>query len=440
MKCVIEGNGIKVFGRAIHALSRIGDEIWLDPLEDGLAVRTVNSSQSGYACFCFAPLFFQQYIPDPATKDSQAVKCKLNLKCVLPMFRCVTCRERSVDRCEISIKIPDGRVTFRFHCRHGITKTHNLGYQECEALQAVFPAHLSPNVLMAQSKLLGGIVVHFPVSQEEVTLSVSSLKVVLKTFCVEENDCIKGMNTALMLHPDELDYFQVGEDSDVTFCLKELRGLLSFAECYGLPVSCQFGAAGQPISFTVKDITLEAHVVLSTLTNPDSESSSQPAPRDDCPVKTPKASTAENSTYEEPMEAEVCVSDGERVASSQGSEMFSPARHMRKMMQLHAPEEILQRPCFAPESVLTTPVTPATFKIRSLLFGAVYNSGDGKAADFPSLVYASDTEDDGGTQETISFSSGLQHTSADLRRREVLTVITGFESGNKRFQKGVNST
>uniref|UniRef100_A0A673HLI3 RAD9 checkpoint clamp component B n=1 Tax=Sinocyclocheilus rhinocerous TaxID=307959 RepID=A0A673HLI3_9TELE len=166
MKCVIEGNGIKVFGKAVHALSRIGDEIWLDPLEKGLAVRTVNSSQSAYACFCFTPLFFQQYIPDPDIQKD----C-----------------ERSVDKCEISINIPNSRVIFQFHCRHGITKTYNLGYQECEALQAVFPAHLSPNILMAQSKLLGDIVVHFPVSQEEVTLSISSFKVTLKTFCEEEN-------------------------------------------------------------------------------------------------------------------------------------------------------------------------------------------------------------------------------------------------------------
>ncbi|RXN03180.1 cell cycle checkpoint control RAD9A-like protein [Labeo rohita] len=251
----------------------------------------------------------------------------------------------------------------------------------------------------AEVELLGDIVVHFPVSQEEVTLSMSSFKVTFKTFCEEENNCIKGMNTELMLYPDEFDYFQVGEDSAVTFCLKELRGLLSFAESYSLPVSSQFGVAGQPISFTVKDMALEAHVVLSTLTDPNHESPSRPAPGDDCPVNIPKTSTAEISTCEGPMETEVCVADGEQVASSQGSEVFNPALHMRKMIQLHAPGEI---PSLVPESALTTPVTPATFKIRSLLFGAVYSDGgNDKTVDLPSLACASDTEEDGGTEEDL---------------------------------------
>ncbi|TRY60546.1 hypothetical protein DNTS_026962 [Danionella cerebrum] len=396
MKCVIEGNGIKVFGKAILALSRIGDEIWLDPLEVGLAIRTVNSYQSAYACFSFSPLFFWKYVRGLETQNnSQAVKCKLNLKCVLPMFRAVLCRERSVDRCEITIKSSDNRVIFHFRCRHGITKTYNLRYQESEALQAVFPSHLCPNMLMARSKLLGGIVVHFPVSQEEVTLSISALKVTMRTFYEEESDCFKGMNTAMTLHPDEFDVFQIGEDSSVTFCLKELRGLLSFAESYALPVSCQFGGAGQPVSFTVKDMTLEAHVVLSTLTEPDQENSSRPPPGEDCPAEIPK--TTASATPQEPMS----ISDGDCVASSQNSEVFNPSSLMRKMVQLQASPEILPNPRFPPQSALTTPVTPATFKIRSLLFGAVRNGGDGQIAELPSLVCASDTEDDVGTQETL---------------------------------------
>lgn len=36
-------------------------------------------------------------------------------------------------------------------------------------------------------------------------------------------DHMKMMHTQMSLHPDEFDHFELGEDSDITFCLKELR-------------------------------------------------------------------------------------------------------------------------------------------------------------------------------------------------------------------------
>lgn len=78
MKCLVTGGNVKVLGKAVHSLSRIGDELYLEPLEDGLSLRTVNSSRSAYACFLFAPLFFQLY--QAATPGQDPLRCKILMK------------------------------------------------------------------------------------------------------------------------------------------------------------------------------------------------------------------------------------------------------------------------------------------------------------------------------------------------------------------------
>uniref|UniRef100_A0A667YKN3 Cell cycle checkpoint control protein RAD9A n=1 Tax=Myripristis murdjan TaxID=586833 RepID=A0A667YKN3_9TELE len=140
------------FGKAVHALSRIGDALWLDPTVKGLAVRSVNSAHSAYACFLFSPLFFERYSLGSGPQQDGGT-CLFVIKSVMPLFRCLASIERNVDRCQISVNTSDDRVVFQFFCRHGITKTYNLHYQESEALQAVFNSHLCPNVLKAQARL-----------------------------------------------------------------------------------------------------------------------------------------------------------------------------------------------------------------------------------------------------------------------------------------------
>lgn len=41
---------------------------------------------------------------------------------------------------------------------------------------------------------------------------------------------MKFMYTEMSLHPDEFDYFHIGVESDITFCLKELRVTGLFTE------------------------------------------------------------------------------------------------------------------------------------------------------------------------------------------------------------------
>ncbi|KAM4707124.1 cell cycle checkpoint control protein RAD9B [Discoglossus pictus] len=265
MKCVIPGGHIKVFGKAIYSLSRISDELWFDPTEDGLSLKAVNSSRSAYACVFFSSMFFHSYHKGAIHEQGHGdvmlqLKCKFQIKSVLPVFRSVNILGRNVDKCIIYTNFNDCCVVFQLFCKHGLTKTYNLAYEDCEPLQALFAKHLCPIILKIQSRVLSDVIIHFPTSQEEITFSITPLKVSLKTYSDEGFAFSKAMHTEIHLSPDEFDYFQVGVDSEVTFCLKELRGFLALAEAINTHISVHVGHPGK--YFILMILPLIGHPVM----------------------------------------------------------------------------------------------------------------------------------------------------------------------------------
>ncbi|KAK7087158.1 cell cycle checkpoint control protein RAD9A-like isoform X2 [Littorina saxatilis] len=286
MKCVVPGVNLKVFGRAIHSLAKIGDEVYFEPLEQGLSLRTVNSSRSAYACFLFFPSYFQHY--DDGSREDEAgrnseeeeegLRCKITVKSIMAVFRSLSTIEKTVEKCKISHNAREARLVFELHCRHGIVKTHNLAYIECETLQAIFSKDMCPNKLSAPSKLFCDVVVNFQTTQEEITLTVRPESLSLKNYVEDEPDPNKVVHTELNLAPEEFDLYQVGVDTDITFCLKELRAILAFGETTGLPININFESAGRPVTFCIdSDQTFEANFVLATLADVDQSSSQMPA-------------------------------------------------------------------------------------------------------------------------------------------------------------------
>uniref|UniRef100_A0A670ZNN9 Cell cycle checkpoint control protein RAD9A n=1 Tax=Pseudonaja textilis TaxID=8673 RepID=A0A670ZNN9_PSETE len=267
IKCMV------MFGRALHAIARISDEFWIDPKENGLFLKTVNSSRSAYACVFFSSTFFQNYSygnERSPNGDIVQLACKLIIKAILPLFRCLHTLERNVEKCNIYTDVNDCHVVFKLFCKHGVVKTHSLAFQECEPLQAVFAKHLCTNVLKVHSRHLSDMLIHFPTYQEEITLGVTPMKVCFKTYAEDEmgEDC--ATHTEIHLSPAEFEYFQVGVDSEVTFCLKELRGLLVFAEALSTPISIHFDVSGKPLAFSIEDTAIEALFVLATLSDTES--------------------------------------------------------------------------------------------------------------------------------------------------------------------------
>ncbi|XP_061581474.1 cell cycle checkpoint control protein RAD9A isoform X2 [Cololabis saira] len=189
------------------------------------------------------------------------------IKSVQAVFRSLATLEKTVERCHIELEEQKDRLTFTLHCKHGLMKTHNLSYQDSESLQAVFDKDAYANTFRAHPRLLVDTVAHFPPSLEEVTVTVSDERMWVRNHVEDEAERSKTMLSELCLASDEFDHFAMKTHNSITFCLKELRGMLLFAESTGLPVSMHFGEPGSPVVLSVTDSVLEGNFVLATLSD-----------------------------------------------------------------------------------------------------------------------------------------------------------------------------
>ncbi|XP_011896868.1 PREDICTED: cell cycle checkpoint control protein RAD9A isoform X5 [Cercocebus atys] len=341
-----------------------------------LSLRTVNSSRSAYACFLFAPLFFQQY--QAATPGQDLLRCKILMK--------------TVEKCCISLNGRSSRLVVQLHCKFGVRKTHNLSFQDCESLQAVFDPASCPHMLRAPARVLGEAVLPFPPALAEVTLGIGrGRRVILRSYHEEEADSTaKAMVTEMCVGEEDFQQLQAQEGVAITFCLKEFRGLLSFAESANLNLSIHFDAPGRPAIFTIKDSLLDGHFVLATLSDTDSHSQDLGSPERHQPVPQLQAHSIPHpddfanddiDSYMIAMETTV-GNEGSRVLPSIS---LSPGPQHPESPGLHSEEDEAEPS--------TVPGTPPPKKFRSLFFGSIL--APVRSPQGPSPVLAEDSEGEG---------------------------------------------
>ena len=88
---------------------------------------------------------------------------------------------------------------------------------------------------------------NFLSNQEEVTMIVNHNQFLMKNYVEDEDShCPKKMvHTQLTMQPAEFEDYKISKECNVTYCLKELRSILSFADALNLPVKATFNDGGQ---------------------------------------------------------------------------------------------------------------------------------------------------------------------------------------------------
>ena len=134
-----------------------------------------------------------------------------------------------------------------------MNKLYTFPFIESERLEMYHEMTNEGNSFSCQAKVLNEAVVNFLRNQEEVTMLISPEKFVMKNYLsanAKENQM--AVHTELTMHPNEFQTYYVNSESCITYCLKELRAMIALADHFDLPLNAAYGAANEPIYFTVR--------------------------------------------------------------------------------------------------------------------------------------------------------------------------------------------
>jgi len=121
------------------------------------------------------------------------------------------------------------------------------------------------NKWIISSKVMNEANGNFLSNQKEVTMHVNGNSFKLENYN-DSKDEQKHVHSQLSMVPGEFEYFSISEETSLTFCLKELRSLLAFAEYLRLPITAEFSQGGQPLVLTASQgQAISCTYVLATL-------------------------------------------------------------------------------------------------------------------------------------------------------------------------------
>lgn len=291
MEAVVGKVNLKIFTKALVCLSKVGSEVVVETLSDRIVLRALSQSESAFGHFSFAKVFFDSFrhlvngVEKPLSGEDAAIfKCKVNSKAMLTAFRGIP----NCDRLVFGLDAQNSLLIFQLATtRTGIQRTYQFTYQDqTDILQAEFSRSTCPNIISANAKFLNRYMSAFT-NDGEITLVATHNGLKVFNF-VEDSDAHghqgyskseldqqlrASLQTQYLIDARDFERFNVLDEyigSEITFCLRELKAILSFCEATDHALHIFFHAGGMPILLTTSHdgkAMFAADIVVATLQN-----------------------------------------------------------------------------------------------------------------------------------------------------------------------------
>lgn len=246
-------------------------------------MRSISESHSAFVSFTLDKTFYKDY------KLITEIGClQVPLKPMLAVFKNIN----TIETCTMKIDLAESKLIFDIACKLGIKRIYKLFFEDVVSLQALY-ARTYPNKLVFKpGPMLESLQNNFQPNLEEITLKVTREFVRISSY-IDPNRCKwskniffkfllislkananKLLRTELTVSKQEFLEYNVRDNVDLTFCLKEMKAILSFCETSGQSVSLFYDCPGKPVLLVLQFFSLiEADFVLATLLDQSDTSS-----------------------------------------------------------------------------------------------------------------------------------------------------------------------
>ncbi|CAL7947165.1 unnamed protein product [Xylocopa violacea] len=240
--------------------------MYIEPQKTFISFRTVNMANSAYADFTFFESYFSYYVYGDL-QDNDALKCKISMRSAMTVFKAINLIEKQVETCHIRLESDAAEILFILKYKNSINKTYLIPILDCEIIQTAYNKDCALVKLSSQARVLADALQNFHQNLIEITLEVSVQKLLLRNYVDDTSGLSNTTRTQLAFSKGEFDRYEIGNETSITFCMKEFKSILGFAEMLGLSVSIYFEGAGRPVIFALKNPSFEVNLVLSTLSS-----------------------------------------------------------------------------------------------------------------------------------------------------------------------------
>ncbi|CAJ0597398.1 unnamed protein product [Cylicocyclus nassatus] len=264
-------SNVKIFTNAIAALSKLGDEIFLQAQERGLRLKAFNKNRSAYGVFLFMDDFFTDF-------DTKFVKggvrdCRISTKTALTIFKSAHFIEKNLVSCTLTIDCLGQGLHIDFQHTYDISRSFEVNVMEIHKpfTSNITREDLSNSVTVGAAEITS-FLTEMHSGREELIMRALEDKFVFKNYLPCEDDTIEGTTcrTEITVAKSCFKSFSVQKPSEISFGMKEFKAIITFARQHFCDVSLFFDKAGSPLIVGVEsDAGFSAEFIIATLDGED---------------------------------------------------------------------------------------------------------------------------------------------------------------------------